>query len=208
MTPCAPNCLVRWDGSSASVPSRSPRTPSPRTWAPSGRGPVPCVAAGTGLIAIGTDLTRWRRADGWGHLLGDCGSGAWIGRAGLEAALRAYDGRPGGSAGAAGPRRGDVRPGAGAAGQALSAPGPACGARLLRAPRGAPAPRAIRSPRASCGRRPGTWPSRRPRSVRPRASPGSALTGGLFRMGDPLLVPLKRGVGAAAAARAAGAGRG
>ncbi|MFI7500830.1 N-acetylglucosamine kinase [Streptomyces sp. NPDC049687] len=56
------------------------------------------VAAGTGLIAIGTDLTGWHRADGWGHLLGDCGSGAWIGRAGLEAALRAYDGRPGGSA--------------------------------------------------------------------------------------------------------------
>ncbi|MDN3025804.1 BadF/BadG/BcrA/BcrD ATPase family protein [Streptomyces sp. S.PB5] len=64
-------------------------------------GPVPgaVIAAGTGLIAIGTDLTGWRRADGWGHLLGDCGSGAWIGRAGLEAALRAHDGRPGGSAG-------------------------------------------------------------------------------------------------------------
>ncbi|GHH10832.1 N-acetylglucosamine kinase [Streptomyces lanatus] len=63
-------------------------------------GPVPgaVVAAGTGLIAIGTDLTRWRRADGWGHLLGDCGGGAWIGRAGLEAAMRAYDGRPEGSA--------------------------------------------------------------------------------------------------------------
>lgn len=55
------------------------------------------VAAGTGLIAVGTDLSRWRRADGWGHLLGDCGSGAWIGRAGLEAALRAHDGREGGS---------------------------------------------------------------------------------------------------------------
>ncbi|MFF6813005.1 N-acetylglucosamine kinase [Streptomyces sp. NPDC012403] len=63
-------------------------------------GPRPgaVIAAGTGLIAIGTDLTGWRRADGWGHLLGDCGSGAWIGRAGLEAALRAHDGRRGGSA--------------------------------------------------------------------------------------------------------------
>jgi N-acetylglucosamine kinase-like BadF-type ATPase len=62
-------------------------------------GPRPgaVVAAGTGLIALGTDLTSWRRADGWGHLLGDCGSGAWIGRAGLEAALRAHDGRDGGS---------------------------------------------------------------------------------------------------------------
>jgi len=41
--------------------------------------PGAVVAAGTGLIAIGTDLTGWRRADGWGHLLGDCGGGAWIG---------------------------------------------------------------------------------------------------------------------------------
>jgi N-acetylglucosamine kinase-like BadF-type ATPase len=56
------------------------------------------VAAGTGLIGIGSDLTRWRRADGWGQLLGDCGGGAWIGRAGLEAAMRAFDGRSGGSA--------------------------------------------------------------------------------------------------------------
>ncbi|MBY8885597.1 ATPase [Streptomyces sp. PTM05] len=65
-----------------------------------GMRPGAVVAAGTGLIALGTALdgTGWRRADGWGHLLGDCGGGAWIGRAGLESALRAYDGRPGGSA--------------------------------------------------------------------------------------------------------------
>ncbi|WP_244409979.1 N-acetylglucosamine kinase [Streptomyces albofaciens] len=66
-----------------------------------GQTPGAVVAAGTGVIAMGTDLTPtggWRRADGWGHLLGDCGSGAWIGRAGLEAALRAHDGRAGGSA--------------------------------------------------------------------------------------------------------------
>ncbi|KWT57403.1 ATPase [Streptomyces albus subsp. albus] len=66
-----------------------------------GQKPGAVVAAGTGVIAMGTDLTPtggWRRADGWGHLLGDCGSGAWIGRAGLEAALRAHDGRTGGSA--------------------------------------------------------------------------------------------------------------
>ncbi|MEU2432206.1 BadF/BadG/BcrA/BcrD ATPase family protein [Streptomyces sp. NPDC007861] len=60
--------------------------------------PGAVVAAGTGMIALGTDLTDWRRADGWGHLLGDCGGGAWIGRAGLEAAMRAHDGRRGGSA--------------------------------------------------------------------------------------------------------------
>ncbi|UNZ16166.1 BadF/BadG/BcrA/BcrD ATPase family protein [Streptomyces sp. 891-h] len=63
-----------------------------------GERPGAVVAAGTGMIAMGTDLATWRRADGWGHLLGDCGSGAWIGRAGLEAALRAFDGRSGGSA--------------------------------------------------------------------------------------------------------------
>ncbi|WP_406002233.1 N-acetylglucosamine kinase [Streptomyces sp. NBC_00829] len=62
-----------------------------------GQRPGAVVAAGTGVIATGTDLDSWRRADGWGHLLGDCGGGAWIGRAGLEAALRAHDGRRGGS---------------------------------------------------------------------------------------------------------------
>jgi N-acetylglucosamine kinase-like BadF-type ATPase len=35
--------------------------------------------------------------DGWGHLLGDAGSGFWVGRRGLDAALRAHDGRAGGS---------------------------------------------------------------------------------------------------------------
>ncbi|MDI3403825.1 N-acetylglucosamine kinase [Streptomyces cavernicola] len=60
-----------------------------------GQRPGAVVAAGTGLIALGTDLRSWRRADGWGHLLGDCGGGAWIGRAGLDAAMRAYDGRRG-----------------------------------------------------------------------------------------------------------------
>ncbi|MGP4115141.1 N-acetylglucosamine kinase [Streptomyces sp. 4N509B] len=63
-----------------------------------GARPGVVVAAGTGMIAVGTDLRGWRRADGWGHLLGDCGGGAWIGRAGLEAALREHDGRAGGSA--------------------------------------------------------------------------------------------------------------
>ncbi|MFE7554009.1 BadF/BadG/BcrA/BcrD ATPase family protein, partial [Streptomyces gardneri] len=63
-----------------------------------GQRPGAVVAGGTGMIALGTDLASWRRADGWGHLLGDCGSGAWIGRAGLEAAMRAHDGRRGGSA--------------------------------------------------------------------------------------------------------------
>jgi N-acetylglucosamine kinase-like BadF-type ATPase len=62
-----------------------------------GERPGAVVAGGTGLIAVGTDLGSWRRVDGWGHLLGDCGGGAWIGRAGMEAAMRAHDGRRGGS---------------------------------------------------------------------------------------------------------------
>ncbi|MCB5168253.1 ATPase [Streptomyces bambusae] len=64
-----------------------------------GAGPGVVVAAGTGLVALGTGPAGgWRRADGWGHLLGDCGGGAWIGRAALDAALRWHDGRDGGSA--------------------------------------------------------------------------------------------------------------
>ncbi|HJE60583.1 MAG TPA: hypothetical protein K8V84_19045 [Nocardiopsis listeri] len=56
------------------------------------------VAAGTGAVALGTDLERtWSRTDGWGILLGDHGGGAWVGREGLQAALRAHDGRHGGS---------------------------------------------------------------------------------------------------------------
>jgi N-acetylglucosamine kinase-like BadF-type ATPase len=51
------------------------------------------VALGTGAIAIGGDgLGSWRRVDGWGHLLGDRGGGAWIGLRGLDAAVRAFDG--------------------------------------------------------------------------------------------------------------------
>ena len=51
------------------------------------------VAVGTGSIAFATDLDRiWHRVDGWGHLLGDRGAGAWIGMEGLRAAARAHDG--------------------------------------------------------------------------------------------------------------------
>ncbi|HXY70139.1 MAG TPA: N-acetylmuramic acid 6-phosphate etherase [Gemmatimonadales bacterium] len=52
------------------------------------------LVAGTGVVAlaIGADGTL-RTADGWGPWLGDEGGGAWIGAAGLRAALRAHDGR-------------------------------------------------------------------------------------------------------------------
>lgn len=52
------------------------------------------LIAGTGVVAlaIGADGAM-RTADGWGPWLGDEGGGAWIGAAGLRAALRARDGR-------------------------------------------------------------------------------------------------------------------
>ena len=64
-----------------------------------GLSPGAVIAAGTGAVALGSDLHgTWSRVDGWGYLVGDCGGGGWIGRTALQAALRAADGRPGGSA--------------------------------------------------------------------------------------------------------------
>ena len=52
------------------------------------------LAAGTGVIALAVNgAGKLRRAAGWGYLLGDEGGGFWIGRRGIEAALRAIDGR-------------------------------------------------------------------------------------------------------------------
>jgi N-acetylglucosamine kinase-like BadF-type ATPase len=52
------------------------------------------IIAGTGSIAYGRDSEgRAARAGGWGYLLGDEGSGFWIGRRALSAVVRAADGR-------------------------------------------------------------------------------------------------------------------
>lgn len=64
--------------------------------------PGAVVAAGTGAVAFGTDFgseatSVWRLVDGWGHVLGDRGSAAWVGLAGLRAGLRHHDGLPDGS---------------------------------------------------------------------------------------------------------------
>ncbi|MFJ5304831.1 N-acetylglucosamine kinase [Streptomyces sp. NPDC088350] len=154
-----------------------------------GARPGAVVAAGTGLIAIGTDLAGWRRADGWGHLLGDCGGGAWIGRSGLEAALRAYDGRDGGSGallrcaeeqfGAMTGLPGTLYPRPDRAAVLASfaprvaacAPDDPVAAGILRAAARHMAESAV----AVC---PAT------------GEPQVAVTGGLFKMGGPLLVPL------------------
>lgn len=61
-------------------------------------GPGVLTIAGTGAVALAVAPDgSARMVDGWGHLLGDAGSGAAVGRAGLAAALRAHDGRRGGS---------------------------------------------------------------------------------------------------------------
>ncbi|MEV8457250.1 BadF/BadG/BcrA/BcrD ATPase family protein [Streptomyces sp. NPDC052095] len=159
-----------------------------------GQRPGAVVAAGTGMITLGTDLTGWRRADGWGHLLGDCGGGAWIGRAGLDAAMRAHDGRRGGSA---------------ALLSRLEAVfGPAPGLPALLYPRtDRPAVLASFAPEvAACAghdpvaegilREAAAHIAEAAAAVCPAAGADGepcevALTGGLFRMGDPLLVPLR-----------------
>lgn len=152
------------------------------------------VAAGTGLIALGTDLTQWRRADGWGHLLGDSGGGAWIGRAGLDAAMRAHDGRRGGS------------PVLLARLEAVFGPATELPGRLYpRTDR--PAVLASFAPEvAACATRDAVAEAilreaaghiaEAATAVCPKAGTDDAecevaLTGGLFRMGDPLLVPLR-----------------
>ncbi|WP_225724739.1 MULTISPECIES: N-acetylglucosamine kinase [unclassified Nocardia] len=59
-----------------------------------GGGPGVVLAAGTGTVATAVDeMGRFTRVDGWGPLLGDVGSGGWIGAEGLRAVLRAHDGR-------------------------------------------------------------------------------------------------------------------
>ncbi|GAA1794739.1 glycoside hydrolase family 3 N-terminal domain-containing protein [Leucobacter iarius] len=56
--------------------------------------PGTVIIAGTGACGIVLDPGgELRRIDGWGPWLGDAGSGQWLGRRGLEAALRDFDGR-------------------------------------------------------------------------------------------------------------------
>jgi N-acetylmuramic acid 6-phosphate etherase len=58
-----------------------------------GERPGAVVAAGTGAVCVARRGGKMAKVDGWGSLLGDAGSGFAIGRAGLDAALRAADGR-------------------------------------------------------------------------------------------------------------------
>ncbi|MFI5779472.1 N-acetylglucosamine kinase [Nocardia sp. NPDC051570] len=59
-----------------------------------GGNPGVVLTVGTGVVATAVDGGgELVRIDGWGPLLGDEGGGAWIGLAGLRAALRSFDGR-------------------------------------------------------------------------------------------------------------------
>jgi N-acetylglucosamine kinase-like BadF-type ATPase len=59
-----------------------------------GDGPGIVLVAGTGSIAYGRNArNEAARAGGWGYVLGDEGSGYWIGRYALRAVVRAADGR-------------------------------------------------------------------------------------------------------------------
>ncbi|MEV5505517.1 N-acetylglucosamine kinase [Streptomyces orinoci] len=158
--------------------------------------PGAVVAGGTGLVALGTDLrpgSGWRKADGWGHLLGDCGGGAWIGRAGLEAALRAHDGRRGGSAALLARAEARFGPAAGLPGRlyprtdrpaflASFAP------EVARCAVECPAAREIL--RAAARRIAEAAAAVCPRPMAGEASQ-VALTGGLFKLGAALHRPLK-----------------
>ncbi|MBT2499646.1 hypothetical protein J7E25_11110 [Agromyces sp. ISL-38] len=61
--------------------------------AANGDEPGVVLAIGTGVVTLAVTARGAAKVDGWGSLLGDAGSGYWIGRAGLDAALRSYDGR-------------------------------------------------------------------------------------------------------------------
>jgi N-acetylglucosamine kinase-like BadF-type ATPase len=59
-----------------------------------GNAPGIVIIAGTGSIVYGRNARfEAARAGGWGHIIGDEGSGYWIGREALAAIVRAADGR-------------------------------------------------------------------------------------------------------------------
>jgi N-acetylglucosamine kinase-like BadF-type ATPase len=56
--------------------------------------PAIVIISGTGSIVYGRNADgEAARAGGWGHMIGDEGSGYWIGREALSAVMRAHDGR-------------------------------------------------------------------------------------------------------------------
>ncbi|MFI7342859.1 N-acetylglucosamine kinase [Streptomyces sp. NPDC050085] len=154
-----------------------------------GQRPGAVVAAGTGLIALGTDLESWRRADGWGHLLGDSGGGAWIGRAGLDAAMRAFDGRRGGSTALLALAEERFGPAGGLPGQIY----PRTDRPAALASFAPDVARCAGDDPAAAGilREAAARIAESAAAVCPAGGGEVALTGGLFKTGEPLLAPLR-----------------
>ncbi|RVU15427.1 ATPase [Streptomyces antnestii] len=155
-----------------------------------GQRPGAVVAAGTGMIALGTALDTWRRADGWGHLLGDSGGGAWIGRAGLDAAMRAYDGRRGGSAALLALAEERFGPAAGLPARIY----PRTDRPAVLASFAPDVARAALDDPVAAGvlREAARHIAEAAAAVCPPGTGSEvALTGGLFKMGEPLLAPLR-----------------
>lgn len=150
------------------------------------------VAAGTGMIALGAadDGKGWQRADGWGHLLGDAGGGGWIGRAGLDAAMRAHDGRSGGSTALLDRARDRFGPLDQLPAQLY--PRPDRPAVLASFAPDVAACAAADAVAAGILRQAAGHILESAAAVRPGPGPVEvALTGGLFAMGEPLLGPLR-----------------
>ncbi|MGW7579213.1 N-acetylglucosamine kinase [Streptomyces sp. NPDC054765] len=159
-----------------------------------GQRPGAVVAAGTGMVALGTDLTAkggWRRADGWGHLLGDCGGGAWIGRAGLEAAMRAYDGRTGGSAALLARAEAVFGPAIGLPGALYPRPDRPAVLASFAPEVGRCAAGDDTVARGILSAAAGHIADAAAAACPPGAGTAVACTGGLFGLGEPLLAPLR-----------------
>lgn len=152
------------------------------------------LAAGTGAVAVGVGPDgAFTIVDGWGPWLGDEGSGAWIGLAGLRCALRAHDGRgrPTALLQAAADRFGELPrlPGVLSEGgnparlAASFAPdvaraagaGDAAAAEIMRSAAAALGEAVTTAARRTCGGEPASV----------------AVTGGLVNLGEPLLGPLR-----------------
>jgi len=187
-TGCGPSCRARWRGVRGADGRARRRCRHRLCGRPQGSARVAVVAAGTGLIAIGTDLTGWRRADGWGFArrLRWRGPGSG-GRAWRRRCVRTTGGKavPGPLLTCA---EEAVRGDDGVARQAVSAPDrPAVLASF--APRVAEWPWTTRSPPASCTPPPGTWPESAAAVCPPDGEPKSRSPVACSRWVTPL-VPL------------------
>ena len=79
-------------GSSETTLASSANSGPSCAWRPHGSDPGVIVIAGTGSIAYGRNSAgRTARAGGWGFAISDEGSGHWIGRSAVAAAMGVYD---------------------------------------------------------------------------------------------------------------------